>query len=234
MHRNIEATRLELKDTEFKGDLGGAMPIEVKELTEDGQFEGYASVYGVVDQGGDIVARGAFDETIKSNSGRVRMLYQHNPSQVIGKWLEISSDKKGLLVKGKLLTGVSLAKDVLELMRNGAIDGMSIGFRTIDAKRDGEGIRTILKAELWEISIVSFPMNRQATVSGVKNAGGIKTIREFEGFLRDAGFSRAQAAAIATGGFKATEPRDEDVADQLADPEVLTSLDRLAATLRGA
>src|SRR5690606_27359824 len=97
----------------------------------------------------------------------IRMLYQHDPAEPIGRWLEIREDDRGLFVRGMLAPGVARAREVLELMRAGALDGLSVGFRTVRSRRTG-GVRRILEADLWEISIVTFPMLPGARVESVK------------------------------------------------------------------
>ncbi len=99
------------------------------------------------------------------------MLWQHDPNQPIGTWTEVREDKRGLYVEGKLAKGVAKASEVLELMRSGAIDGLSIGFKTIKAKADGGGIRHIHEADLWEISVVTFPMLPSARVRAGEEPG---------------------------------------------------------------
>jgi hypothetical protein len=141
-----------------------------------GIVEGYASLFDVVDQSGDRVAAGAFAKSLaKRGAAGVRMLYQHAASEPIGVWTLIKEDAKGLFVRGRLLTDVSRARDVLTLMREGALDGLSIGFRTVKAGREaGQTVRTLTEVDLWEVSIVTFPMLDGARVTGVKaRAAGV-------------------------------------------------------------
>jgi HK97 family phage prohead protease len=171
-----------------------------REPDANGEFEGYASVFGVVDQGMQVVAPGAFGKSL--GSGRnVKMLWQHDPSQIIGVWDEIKENERGLFVKGRLLKDVRLGAEAITLMRAGAIDSMSIGYRTIEAANEADGrVRKLMEIDLFEISLVTFPMLREAQVTAVKS---IQTERHFEGFLRDAGYSRKDAVAITLHGFKA-------------------------------
>jgi len=170
-----------------------------KEPDQDGAFEGYASVFGIVDQGMDVVERGAFGKSIGSGR-KVKMLWQHDQQKVIGVWDEVKEDERGLFVSGRLLKGVAQAEEAMVLMRNGAIDSMSIGYRTIEAIPEGGGrIRKLMEVELHEISLVTFPMLPDAKVTAMKS---VTTEREFEAFLRDAGYSRKEATAIALHGFK--------------------------------
>ncbi|HTQ15693.1 MAG TPA: HK97 family phage prohead protease [Rhizomicrobium sp.] len=133
------------------------------------EFEGYASLFGVPDSAGDVVAPGAFAQSLRARDiGRVRLLYQHFAHEPIGVWERIREDATGLYVKGRLLTELERARDVLSLLRAGALDGLSIGFRTRRARRDpATGLRTLLEIELWEISIVTFPLLPGSTVTAV-------------------------------------------------------------------
>jgi HK97 family phage prohead protease len=144
--------------------------LRLDEVAPDGTFTGYASLFGVVDLAKDAVERGAFARSLKTRGAAgIRMLYQHDPNEPIGTWIEVAEDGKGLFVRGKLATGVERAREVLDLMRHGALDGLSIGFRASRARTDPRtGIRHILEADLWEISIVTFPMLPGARVERVK------------------------------------------------------------------
>jgi HK97 family phage prohead protease len=137
----------------------------------DGVFSGYASLFDRVDLSKDVVLRGAFARSIRERgAGGVRMLYQHDPAQPIGVWLEMREDERGLFVRGRLAPGVARAREVLTLMRDGALDGLSIGFKTVRARRDAAtGVRRIAEADLWEISVVTFPMLPGARVDRVKS-----------------------------------------------------------------
>lgn len=192
---------------------------DVKAVGETGTFEGYASTFGERDLGGDIVVAGAFAKSLKARGSKgVRMLADHDSTKRIGIWTDLAEDEKGLFVKGQLLTEKASGKEAYIDLKSGAFGGLSIGFRTKLDSYDGRRKARMLKeVDLLEISLVSFPMNESATVTAVKAAGRIKTIREFEDFLRDAGgYSRAAAKAIAAGGFKAADPRDEADADAIA------------------
>jgi HK97 family phage prohead protease len=175
-------------------------PFQLKQAPSDaGEFEGYASVFDVVDLGMDVVAPGAFTKSLASGR-KVKMLWQHSMADPIGVWDEVREDERGLYVKGRLLSEVQKGREALALLKAGAIDGMSIGYRTIEAVPEANGrIRKLTEVELHEISIVTNPMLPAAKVTAVKSIG---TEREFEAFLRDAGYSRKEATAIALHGFK--------------------------------
>ena len=144
--------------------------LDLDRVEADGVFEGYASLFGKTDLARDAVERGAFAKSLRERGpGGVRMLFQHDPAEPIGRWEKVAEDARGLLVRGRLATGVTRAREVLELMRGGALDGLSIGFRTVRAKTDAKsGVRRILEADLWEISVVTFPMLPGARVERVK------------------------------------------------------------------
>lgn len=130
-------------------------------LSDGMAIEGYASLFGQTDQGGDVVAPGAYAKSLarlNERKGRVRMLWQHDPLRPIGVWDEIHEDGRGLWVKGRLLEEVGQAREAAALIAAGAIDGLSIGYRTISAERDQKGQRLLTEIELWEVSLVTFPM----------------------------------------------------------------------------
>jgi HK97 family phage prohead protease len=190
--------------------------------TEEGLLEGYGSVFDVEDSYGDVVRPGAFKDSLaewKARGSLPKMLWQHDPSQPIGKWDEMEEDGRGLRVRGHLLLSVSKARECHEMLKAGLIDGLSIGFRTIERSwNDDENIRYLLKVQLWEISVVTFPANADSLVDDIKNGEPrFKTIREFEGFLRDEGnLSWKDARAIAARGFGAIAPKARDESgDQL-------------------
>ncbi|MGV6812463.1 MAG: HK97 family phage prohead protease [Brevirhabdus sp.] len=130
-------------------------------------IEGYASYFGAVDKGGDVVRAGAYGASLKAlaDSGRgVKMLWQHDPTQPIGVWDEVHEDAKGLFVRGRLLDGVTKGREAAALIEAGAIDGLSIGYRTIRSEKDAKGRRLLAELELWEVSLVTFPMLPSARV----------------------------------------------------------------------
>ncbi|MCB5202824.1 HK97 family phage prohead protease [Neorhizobium sp. T786] len=146
--------------------------LELAGIAGDGTFSGYASVFGEIDLGKDRIERGAFMNSLVERGARgVRMLYQHDPAEPIGAWTTIREDARGLYVEGVLSPGVGRAREVFSLMKSGALDGLSIGFRTVKARTDAKtGVRRVLEADLWEISVVTFPMLPSARVSDIKHA----------------------------------------------------------------
>jgi len=148
-----------------------AVACDLKAVEADGSFTGYASRFGAIDLGRDLVLPGAFTESLARRGPRgIKMLFQHDPAEPIGVWLELREDAHGLYVRGRILPEVERGREVLALMRAGALDGLSIGFRTVEGRHDPKsGVRRLSRVDLWEISIVTFPMLPEARVSTVKN-----------------------------------------------------------------
>jgi len=188
------------------------VPFEKKDIQESGIFTGYGSTFGgKPDSYGDIIAPGAFSDSITKN-GRggmgIAMLYQHDHTQPIGVWTSIAQDKKGLVMEGQLALKTQRGAETYELMKMGALKGLSIGFdmpRGEDGKIDPDAIeineknKTALlkRINLWEVSPVTFAANTRARVTGVKNIIDAVTERELEKALRDSGLSRSEALHIA-------------------------------------
>jgi HK97 family phage prohead protease len=151
---------------------------ELSTVAADGTFSGYASLFGETDLNRDRVMPGAFAHSLaRRGAAGVRMLFQHDPAMPIGVWEELREDSRGLFVRGKLMTDVAKGREVLSLMRGGAIDGLSIGFRTVRGRTDAKtGVRNLLEIDLWEISVVTFPMLPTARVTTVKGIGLVRVI----------------------------------------------------------
>lgn len=182
-----------------------ARPFELKELKEDGSFSGYGSIFGNLDLGNDIVKKGAFKRSLaehKAAKTMPKLLWQHDTTQPIGIYTEVMEDEKGLYVEGQLALKTVKGAEAYELLKMGALGGLSIGYWPKTYDYDTETyIRTLTDVDLWECSLVTFAMNPEAQVSGVK--GAALTEREFEQLLtRDAGFTRSQAIVIINDGFK--------------------------------
>lgn len=173
--------------------FAGGLRVETKfagagleSVAADGTFAGYASLFGERDLNRDVVMPGAFAKSIaRRKAGGVRMLFQHDPAAPIGVWLELREDSRGLYVRGRLMSEVAKGREALALMRAGAIDGLSIGFRTVRARKDASsGVRRLFEVDLWEVSVVTFPMLPAARVSAVKGAGLAGLIRRAAQALR--------------------------------------------------
>ncbi|AVO38505.1 HK97 family phage prohead protease [Pukyongiella litopenaei] len=159
-------------------------------LGADAAIEGYASLFGVADQGGDLVQKGAYAASLTAlgAAGRkVKMLWQHDPAQPIGVWDEVREDDRGLWVKGRLLESTRLGREAAALVAAGAIDGLSIGYRTKRAAKDDKGRRLLQELELWEVSLVTFPMLPSARVAAKgETPGADDALRELAAALSGA------------------------------------------------
>lgn len=192
--------------------------FELKDAEETGSVEGYGSVFGNVDQGGDIVAKGAFTESLKDKMPK--MLWGHDSfAPAIGVWQTAKEDDHGLLLQGQINMESAMGQEVHSALKMGAIDGLSIGFMTKESDTDKGGITTLKEVDLWEVSFVNFPMNVEARVDAVKAKiiSGTVTKRELENLLRDAGFPAQQAKAIVADGYAGLKGRDgsDDLNDEL-------------------
>ncbi len=200
MHRKHKRPALKLRD----------FNLQIKAVSDDGLFSGYGSVFGVVDSYGEVVEPGAFKASLAAiaDKGRpVPVLWQHRSGQPIGVYTKLEEDDHGLYVEGKLLKDdVQQAKEAYALLRAGAVSGLSIGYYVTDDSFDEKTRTRKLKAlDLVEISLVTFPANEEARVDGIKfsiSQGTVPTLPDFERFLREAGFSKTQAAVIANRGLK--------------------------------
>jgi HK97 family phage prohead protease len=211
-------------------------PLEVKSVKDDGTFEGYGSVFNVIDSYHEIVLPGAFQESIaqhKTSGTSPALLWQHDSSSPIGVWASMEEDDHGLKMTGQLALGTQQGREAYELLKMGAVRGLSIGF---SVAKDGEsydehhGVWNLSKINLWETSIVTFPANQSAQVTAVRAAlddGVMPTVRDFEQFLmRDAGFSRSQARTVINDGFKNLLTHD-------AECEVLAATQNLLTNFKG-
>jgi len=186
---------------------------EIKAESDDGVFEGYGSVFNNTDLGNDVIKTGAFTKSLAERGTKgVKLLYQHKSDMPIGVFDEIVEDSHGLRVKGRLALGTTAGRDAYELLKMGALDGLSIGFRVNPKevsydKRKGQ--RVIKEVDLMEISLVTFPMNPKATVRQVK--GEEISIREWENGMRDAfNLSRSEAKVAAKAVNQAFTQREVD------------------------
>lgn len=202
---------------------------ELKATGDTGTFEGYGSVFNITDRGGDIVAAGAFAETLAAakTAGRLpAMLWQHRQAEPIGVYTEMEEDAIGLKVKGKLALKTARGAEAYELMKMGAISGLSIGYRVRDDSWDRvTGVRTIKKADLHELSLVTMPMNDASRVSAVKTIEDLDSLSEIERHLRDVcGLSKSEATAMVSRIKSVSRSDSGDNAEKLAE---------LAAALKG-
>jgi HK97 family phage prohead protease len=203
--------------------------FEIKEVTPTGTFCGYGNLYDVLDQGDDIVSSGAFAESLKEWAAKGRMpamLWQHNTRQPIGAYTAIHEDAKGLYVEGQLAMKTQLGAESYELLKMKAISGLSIGFETREDSYDQKlGIRTIKKGDLWECSLVTFPMNDESRVSAVKTIEQIGDLSGAESYLREVGgVSRSEAKAIVSRIHALARREAAPVIDPSEEMKALTTL----------
>lgn len=190
--------------------------FEIKSLSDsDGTFSGYASVWGLVDSHGDMITQGAFTSSLRNHRDQGTwpvMLWSHDQAKPVGKWTSISEDTRGLAVTGKLALGTEQGDEAYSLMRQGAIGGLSIGFRVVKSEPMVDGGRKLLEVDLQEISIVSIPSAGLARILEVRSW---KSPKDAERALRDAGMSRREAKAFVGGGFKSLSPEQQDLGDAI-------------------
>lgn len=231
--------------------------LKLKADGEAGAIEGYASVFGVRDSYNEVVMPGAFAESLarhKREGSYPLMLWSHDPYEPIGVWDDLSDDGKGLYAKGRLLIeqNVPQADKAYSLLKADAIRGMSIGYREIDIEPGVNGEPTkLVKLDLMEASIVSFPANRRSLVDSVKDEREINLwgkleelarrfrdgepmpCKEFEQLLRDAGFPKSAAVQIASVGY-AKAIRSESEGDEAKAQAAAERLRQAIGALRGA
>ena len=195
--------------------------LEIKAVQEDGFFSGYGAVFGNVDWYNDVILPGAFSKTLEEWASKNKfppVLWNHNDSETIGVYTKIYEDAKGLYVEGRLLIDdVPRAKSTHALLKAGAIDGLSIGYITKKANKQTNGIRELVELGLGEISIVTTPANEESLITSVKSkleGGELPSLPEFEKFLRESGFSKSQATAIAGKGLRHLLSESEDEIQQ--------------------
>ena len=199
------------------------LECDYKELDtdDDGTFEGYASVFNNKDLGNDVIKQGAFSESIKGKKPKqIKLLYQHKTDEPIGVIDSLVEDTRGLKIKGRLAMGTQKGKEVFELMKMGALDSMSIGYRlSQDDYKYSDKLkkRTITNLDLMEISMVTFPMNPKAKITKVKLAE--MNVREIEHYLRDVGLMSSsvakQSANVLYKSFNHEVDEQRDVVDSI-------------------
>lgn len=214
------------------------VPLEVKATSKTGQFEGYGAVFGNKDLGNDIILPGAFEKVRTTNDKKVRIALYHNLGQLMGK-ASFKQDDHGLYLNGQVNMNVSYAKDAYELMKDGTLDGMSVGFNILPGgyewdkeEESGEAVRIISKAELWEVSVVPFGMNPEAKIDSVKQAFMGQGVRAFEAHLRDSGFSRKESVAMVSYVQKFLQSDFAEGVNSQSDSERLPS--EMLAQLKSA
>ena len=199
-------------------DAGGgrevrSFALQIKAAGDDGTVDGYGSVFGVRDNYDDVIAKGAFVQSLKDHKAAgtmPAMLWQHDADKPIGVWTEMVEDEKGLRIKGQLAMETVKGKEAHALLKMGALNGLSIGFMSKEwaYDRDTE-VRTLTAIDLWEVSLVTFPANGKARVTNVKSADELQAPKDAEKVLRDAGFSKSDATAFVSRVMRMGEVRSD-------------------------
>lgn len=206
--------------------------MEIKSIEASGVFSGYASVFSVTDSQNEKTVPGCFAKSLadhKQRGTRPKLFWQHSMREPIGKWLDMAEDGRGLYVEGKLNMGVQRGREAYELLKEGDIDGLSIGYIPEDWEPDPKkaGVTLLKRVNLLEVSVVSIGSNRSALINDVKSDrwadledfarklrdGEPPAIKEFEGFLRDAGIPRSMAVRIASVGYAKAIRSDSECED---------------------
>ena len=216
--------------------------LEIKAAGDGYTMTGYGSVFGVQDSYSEVVAPGAFLESIKDITAKGRklpMLWQHRSSEPIGVWNVMKEDKRGLYLEGTILKGVQVAEEARIRAEAGAVTGLSIGYYVRDSSRDEKtGVVTLKRVDLVETSLVTFPANDDARVDAVKfmlSEGSLPDVKGFERFLRrEAGFSKTQAALIMTRGYaellrRESESGEPETTRTAPSSDVRSALSAIAA-----
>lgn len=204
--------RLERKDAGGGREVR-SFALQIKAAGDDGTVEGYGSVFGVRDNYDDVIAKGAFVQSVKDHKAAgtmPAMLWQHDADKPIGIWTEMIEDEKGLRIKGRLAMETVKGKEAHALLKMGAINGLSIGFMSKEWAYDRETeVRTLTAIDLWEVSLVTFPANEKARVTNVKSADELQAPKDAEKVLRDAGFSKSDATAFVSRVMRMGEVRSD-------------------------
>lgn len=230
-----------IQPREFGRKHSGALKVrdfdfEIKAIAEDGTFSGYGSVFGTVDSYQEIVAPGAFTESLAEIAAKGRtvpVLWQHRSSEPIGGWTNLKEDERGLWCDGELLINeVAQAREAYALAKRRIVTGLSIGYWVRESSYDEKtGVRTLTKLDLVEVSLVTFPANDDARIEAVKFKlahGELPTEREMEKFLREVGFSKTRAAGFVAHGLSEMRRRESD-REQTITPALKGLSDTLAS-----
>ncbi len=223
--------RLERKDAGGGREVR-SFALQIKAAGDDGTVEGYGSVFGVPDKYDDVIAKGAFVQSLKDHKAAgtmPAMLWQHETNKPIGVWTEMVEDEKGLRIKGQLAMETVKGKEAHALLKMGALNGLSIGFMSKEWSYDRDTeVRTLTAIDLWEVSLVTFPANEKARVTNVKSADELQAPKDAEKVLRDAGFSKSDATAFVSRVMRMGEVRRDSVDSTVA---AMKSADRLLRSL---
>ena len=210
--------------------------FQVSDVSDEGTITGYGSVFGALDAGNDIVLPGAFKKSLAARGGKpIPMLWNHIDSFPIGKWTEVSEDERGLKLTGKFTMASTKAQEIHALAKDQVISGLSIGYKTKNADVDeSTGIRRLKELDLWEVSVVTFPMLDIAQIDTVKSDEGSIGLEEFLSMTdreqervltkRDARqLSRSAAISLMRDGIPALKAK-RDAGEETAAHRMLDSI----------
>lgn len=212
--------------------------IETKEVTDEGKFSGYASIFDKKkDSYGDIIAYGAFSKSLTEggrNKNGVPLLWQHYTDKPAGIWENLVEKKKGLWAEGLFAIDTQVGHDAYVLTKMGAVKGLSIGFDPQNSEYEideNKNQRTLKSIDLWEISIVTFPAKVNANIANVKSVQEAKTERELEDALRDSGLSK-NAALYVVSLCRSSLRDSEDSSDRIGLKSIYETLTKINKELR--
>ncbi|WP_278984694.1 HK97 family phage prohead protease [Sphingobium yanoikuyae] len=198
-----------------------ASSFDIKSLDDSGHIEGLLAGFGNVDEGGDRLMPGTFTKTLANRSTPLPMLLHHDSHRPIGAWKEWQERKDGLYVKGRLTLSTRDAQEAHALAKDGALTGLSIGWKPRKGATDRSGVRTITEAELFEGSLVALPMNNRTRITSVKSITNAKDIADL---LQEAGISSRRAKLAAGAAWKAINQEDREAKARKALAEQLQQI----------
>ena len=206
-------------------------PCDIKSLTDSGHIEGLLAGFGDVDHGGDKLMPGSMTKTLAARSTPLPMLLHHDFKRPIGAWQEWQNTDQGLYVKGALTLSVRDAQEALALAKDGALNGMSVGWKAVESHIDTKGVRVITEAELFEGSLVTVPMHDRTRVTSIKSIVNARDIAEI---LQEAGVSSRRAKLAAGAAWKVmNQQTDENAADEELAAIFTQSMARISALAKG-
>jgi HK97 family phage prohead protease len=203
-------------------------PLELRFASgkAENEISGYGSIFGNTDLKNSVIMVGAFADSLAKHRAlgtKPAMLWQHDPREPIGVWERVEEDPRGLKVSGWLNLDTARGREAMSLVKQGALDGLSIGSNIVEADRDRTGLNTITKLDLWEISLVTFPANPLARLRTQRSAPQFEKRSDLEAFLREVGFPKAAARAVTAAGWAGLSKSNSTEAELLAEIRAFNS-----------